>query len=66
MILGIISIIFGIIMNMYISNYSLVGFAIKTSLMIIIYILGMIIFGLNDEEKTLIYSMLHIKGGKNK
>lgn len=61
-----LSIFFGIIINIYFNGYSLIGFAIKSSIMIIIYIIGMIIFGLNNDEKKLIYSMLHIKGGKNK
>ena len=44
----------------------MIGFAIKSSLMIMVYFIGMVTFGFNDDEKKLIYSMLHIKGGKNK
>lgn len=61
-----LSIIFGIIMNIYFNDYSLIGFAIKSGIMIMIYIIGMIIFGLNNDEKKLIYSMLYLKGGKIK
>lgn len=59
-----LSIISGIIMNMVFNEYSLIGFVIKSGIMILIYIIGMIIFGLNNDEKKIIYSMLHLKGGK--
>lgn len=50
------SIILGVILNMLIPNYSWVGFAVKTCLFIITYILLLYIFTFNDVEKSILNS----------
>ena len=62
----VIAIIIGIIINVYINNYSLIGFCIKTIIMIIIYIISMVLWGLNKDEKKLLYSLLPIKRNNKK
>ena len=49
-----ISYISGIIMNMVFNEYSLIGFVIKSGIMILIYIIGMIIFNIRRGAMALI------------
>lgn len=54
-------IIFGIVLNNFISSTTWIGFIIKSSILVIIYLIEMLLFGFNKYEKDLVYSILKIK-----
>lgn len=53
-----ITVVFGILINNFFSGYSILFFCLKSFIMVLIYTICMYLFGINDDEKKLIHSIL--------